>query len=94
MFGFLAAIVAGFVTPQLEAPVARPLARKLEKYITLEAPETRLLAFIIAMLGAGIASELLDSGSTFWVILGGALGYFGTRLIAAAREMMDARNKN
>ena len=49
MFGFLAAIVAGFVTPQLEAPVARPLARKLEKYITLEASETRLLAFIIAM---------------------------------------------
>lgn len=94
MFGFLAAIVAGFVTPQLEAPLARPLARKLEKYITLEAAETRLLAFIIAMLGAGIASALLDSGSTFWVILGGALGYFGTRLVGAAREMMDARNKN
>ena len=93
MLGFLAAIVAGFVTPQLEAPLARPLARKMEKYITLEASETRLIAFILAMLAAGVASALLASGSTFWVILGGALGYFGTRLVAAAREVMDARKR-
>lgn len=94
MLGFLAAIVAGFVTPQLEAPIARPLARKMEKYITLEASETRLIAFIIAMLAAGIVASLLDSGGAFWIVLGGALGYFGTRLVAAIREMMDARKGN
>ncbi len=91
MFGFLAAVVAGFVTPQLDAPVARPLVRKMEKYFTVELAETRLIAFIVAMLAAGVVSALLDSGSTFWVILGGALGYFGTRLVAAISEAMAAR---
>lgn len=70
MLGFLAAVAAGFVTVQLEAPVARPLARKMERYVTLEASETRLIAFIVAMLIAGVVSALLDSGTTFWVILG------------------------
>jgi len=92
MLGFIVAAVAGFIVPQLEAPVARPLARMLEKHITLEAAETRLLAFIVAMLGAGVIGSLLHSGSAFWMILGGALGYFGTRLVAAARAFMDARN--
>ncbi|MEN8896089.1 MAG: hypothetical protein ABF248_08375 [Yoonia sp.] len=93
MLGFIVAAVAGFIAPQLEAPVARPLARMLEKHITLEAAETRLLAFIVALLGAGIVGSLLDSGSTFWMVLGAALGYFGTRLVAAARAFMDARKE-
>ncbi len=91
MLGFIVAAVAGFFTPQLEAPLARPIARMLEQHITLEAAETRLIAFIVAMLGAGIVASLLDSGSAFWMILGGALGYFATRLVAAARAAMDAR---
>ena len=49
------------------------------------------LAFIVAMLAAGVIGSLLDSGSAFWMILGGALGYFATRLVAAARAAMDAR---
>lgn len=92
MFGFLVAIVAGFVTPQLEEPLARPLVRKLGKVMTFEGAETRLIAFIMAMLVAGIVSALLESGSAFWVILGGALGYFGVRLVAVGREMLAARN--
>ncbi|MCO4846386.1 MAG: hypothetical protein KC448_00235 [Yoonia sp.] len=91
MLGFIVAAIAGFATPQLEAPIARPLARFAEKYITLEASETRLIAFIVAMLAAGVIGSLLDSGSAFWMILGGALGYFATRLVAAARAAMDAR---
>lgn len=91
MLGFIVAAIAGFITPQLETPVARPLARMMEKHITLEAAETRLIAFIVAMLGAGIVASLLDSGSAFWMILGGAFGYFATRLVAAARAIMDAR---
>ena len=92
MLGFLVALVAGFVTPQLDAPVAGPLARMLGKYMTIDVTETRLLSFMVAMLVAGIVSVLLASGSTFWVILGGTLGYFATRIVAAAREAMDARN--
>jgi hypothetical protein len=91
MFGFIAAVVAGFVTPQLEAPAARPLAKILSKYMTLEASETRLLAFVIAMLVAGVVGSLLDSGSAFWMILGGALGYFGARLVTAVRTALEAR---
>lgn len=91
MLGFLAAIVAGFVTPQLDSPVAGPLARILGKYMTIEAAETRLLSFMVAMLAAGVVAVLLDSGSTFWVMIGGVIGYFATRIVAAAREAMDAR---
>lgn len=91
MLGFLVAIAAGFVTPQLDAPVAGPLSGLVGKYMTLEVAETRLLSFMVAMLIAGIVSVLLDSGSTFWVILGGMIGYFATRIVAAARDAMDAR---
>lgn len=91
MFGFLVAIAAGFLTPQLDAPVARPLVRKMEKHFTVELAETRLISFIVAMLLAGVISALLDSGSAFWVILGGALGYFGIRLVAAVQDLIAAR---
>lgn len=94
MLGFIVAAIAGFITPQLEVPAARPVVRMLEQHITLEAAETRLIAFIIAMLAAGVIASLLDSGSAFWMILGGALGYFATRLVAAARAAMDARNES
>jgi hypothetical protein len=91
MFGFIIAVVAGFLTPTLEAPVARPIARMLEKHITLEASETRVIAFMVAVLGAAIVAALLDSGSTFTVILGTIIGYFLTRLVAAGRSAADAR---
>lgn len=94
MLGFLIAIAAGFATPHLEAPVARPLAKMMEKHFTVEASEVRLIAFMVAMLAAGVVSALLHSGMTFWVILGGAIGYFGSRLIAAAREIIDARRNS
>lgn len=92
MLGFLVAVAAGFATPHLEGPVARPLAKMMEKYITLEVSEIRLIAFMVAMLAAGVVSALLHSGMTFWVILGGALGYFATRIVAATREAIDARD--
>ena len=64
----------------------------LGKYMTLDVVETRLLSFMAAMLAAGVVSVLLDSGSAFWVIAGGAIGYFATRIVAAARDAMDKRN--
>lgn len=91
MLGFIVAVVAGFLTPYAEAPLARPLVGLLEGRIRIEAGELRLVAFIIVMLLAGLAAVLLASGSTFWVMLGGTLGYFGTRIVAAIREAIDAR---
>lgn len=91
MLGFVVAVVAGFLTPAAEEALARPVERVLRPHILLEPGESRVLAFVLVMLLAGIAANLLDSGSPFWVILGGALGYFGTRLVAAARAAMDAR---
>jgi hypothetical protein len=92
MLGFIAAVVAGVLTPYLQDPLARPLAEALSPRIVLEPGEVRLLAFMIAMLIAGIVANLLHSGSTFWVILGGVLGYFGPRLVAAAKDGMNGRS--
>lgn len=93
MLAFLIALLAGFLTPHAEAPLARPLAALMGDKLTLEPGETRVLSFILVMLLAGIAAELLDSGSTFWVILGGGLGYFALRLVAAAQTVLDQRRK-
>ncbi len=91
MWGFIVAVVAGFIAPQLEGPVTRPLEKAMRGYVPLEAGELRLASFIVAMLAAGILAELLHSGSAFWVILGGAIGWFGTRIVAAVRKTLDAR---
>ncbi len=91
MLGFIAGIIAGFLAPHAEAPMARPVAQMLDRHIGLEPGEMRVLAFILVMLIAGVAASLLNSGTAFWVILGGALGYFGTRIVAAVRSQIEAR---
>ncbi len=92
MLGFIVAIAGGFFTPQAEPILAKPVADMAGKYITLEAGELRLLAFILVMLVVGIVSALLASGSTFWVILGGTLGYFGKRIVAAAKAAIPEKD--
>lgn len=92
MLGFLAAIAAGFATPHLEAPLARPAVKLLGRYITIDAEELRLVSFIIALLIASVVAVLLASGSPFWIVIGTTLGYFATRLVAAAKVAMDNRN--
>ena len=94
MLGFIVAIVVGFFVPQLEGPAARPLAAFMGKYMTLEAAETRLLAFIVGLLIAGVVSSLLDSGAAFWIVIGVTLGYFGTRIVDAGRAAMEARKQD
>lgn len=92
MLGFIVAVCAGFLTPHLEGPIANPLVKALEGHIKIEANEPRLIAFMVAMIIAGIAAALLNSGSAFWVIFGGVLGYFGTRLFEAAKKQIDDRD--
>jgi len=91
MLGFIIAVVAGFLTPYAEAPLARPLARALEGRISLEPAEVRLIAFMLVMLLAGVAATLLASGSVFWVIFGGILGYFVIRIVTLLRDQIDKR---
>ena len=94
MFGFLIAVAAGFLTPFAEAPLARPLARLLERHMTLEPGEVRVISFMVILLVAAILCAIFNSGSVFGIVLGAILGYFGLRIIAAVKDMMAARSKD
>lgn len=91
MLGFVLAVVAGWLTPMVESPLARPLARAMGSRLPVEPGEMRALSFIIVMLAAGVLAEIFDSGSAFWVILGGAIGFFGTRLVTALRAVIEGK---
>lgn len=94
MLGFIIALIAGFLTPHAEAPLAQPIVKALQRQMEVAPGELRLIAFVIMLLLAGIASALLDSGSAFWVTVGVSLGYFGVRLTTAARKAIeDRRNR-
>jgi hypothetical protein len=93
MFGFFIALIAGFLTRHAEDPLTRPLLRRLGTRVVIEPGEVRLVSFVIVMLLAGLLAALLHSGSPFWVILGGAVGYFATRLLAAAQAVLDGRKR-
>lgn len=92
MLGFIIAAAAGFFTPLIGGPLVDPIVKALGNHITIEADERPLVAFMLAMLLAGIASALLVSGTPFWVILGGILGYFGSRIVDAVKKYMAERD--
>lgn len=94
MLGFLIAAAAGFLTPQIADSLADPVIKAAAPHITIEPGERRLVGFMLAMLAAGIAAVLLHSGTPFWVILGGVLGYFGTRIVAAVQKLINNRGAN
>lgn len=94
MLGFICAVIAGFAAKYADDPLTRPLVRAAQGKIEIEPGEVRLVSFIIAMLVAGIAAELLRSGSTFWLIVGGALGYFAMRLVNLVKTAIDGRGAN
>ena len=91
MWGFILAVFGGLIVSQIEEPIARPLARLMAPVVRFEPGEMRLLAFVIVMLVVGILVELINSGSTFWVILGGALGLVGMRLYTFVKAKIDNR---
>jgi len=89
MFGFLIAVVAGAVTPMIETPLARPVARMLGENIEIQEGELRALAFMIAMIIAGILCAVFSSGSALGLAVGGTLGYFGMRLVRLVQRMIE-----
>jgi hypothetical protein len=82
MFGFLIAVGAGFLVPQLEAPIARPVIAGLRKVFPLETGEARTISFMIAMLIAAFVASIFDTGQPIGLSIGLILGYFGTRILA------------
>ncbi len=92
MLGFLIAALAGFLTSQIEEPVAGPVVKFLEEFFKVEPVEKRLIAFMLMLLGAAVLAALLDSGSTFGVIFGAVLGYFGTRIYKVLMDIIQARS--
>ena len=91
MFGFLIAIAAGAATPSIEGPVARPVARLLGRHIEIQDTELRLVAFMIALIAAAIVASVFDTGSALGIVLGGMMGYFGPRLFAWLRGIIEGR---
>lgn len=91
MLGFIVAVIAGFLVPMIEKPVTMPVVKFLGGYLKVDPSETRAVGFMIAILGAAIVAALLDSGTTFGIVLGAVLGYFGQRLYALLRRIIDAR---
>lgn len=91
MFGFLIAIAAGAVTPMIETPVARPVAAAVRSSVEVTDTELRALAFMIAMIAAGLLCALFDSGSPLSLAVGGTLGYFGTRLLTWLKRVVDGK---
>lgn len=88
MFGFLIAVAAGALTPMIEGPVARPAARAMSASIELGDGEIRALAFMIAMIGAGILCAVFSSGSALGLAVGGTLGYFGLRIVQVLQRVI------
>jgi hypothetical protein len=91
MLGFLVAALLGYLTPQLEGPIAGPIAKFLEGYFPIEPAEKRVIAFMAALAGAGVFAAVFDNGSTFGVILGCVLGYFGVRIYNLLKRIIEAR---
>ena len=89
--GFIIAVIAGFVTPYVETPLARPLAKAMSDFITIDESEMKALSFMIAMLIAGLLCALFNTGSAFGLVLGGTLGYFALQLTEAAKKALDSR---
>ena len=89
MFGFLIAVIAGAVTPMIEAPLARPVARLMGENFDVKDTEMRALAFMIAMVAAGVLCSVFNSGSALGLAVGGTLGYFATRLLHTAQRVIE-----
>lgn len=84
MFGFLIAVCAGFLVPHLEGPVAKPIAAQLRKFLKVADSEILAIAVMAAMLGAAVISSIFDTGSAIGLSVGVFIGYFATRIFAAA----------
>lgn len=93
MFGFLIALVAGFLTPQLQASIA-PVVAKTLAALDITEKEHDVLGFMIALLGAGFLASLFGNQSPFSIAVGVVVGYFATRLLLILQNMTKSGPKS
>lgn len=91
MLGFLIALAAGAATPMAETPVGRPVARVLGDNMAIEDGELRLVTFMVMLVAAGLLCGLLGTGTPAGLAIGGALGYFGGRILRLLQRVIEAR---
>ncbi len=89
MLGFLIAIAAGAATPKIEDLAARPMARLMGQNVEVFDDELPVVAFMIGMLFAAVLSAIFSNGSALAVIIGGAIGFFGLRIVRLAQRLME-----
>ncbi len=89
---FILAIIAGFVTPMVEGTVSGFLQKLQTKDIQIEAGENRALTFAILLLGVAVLANITGvSANAFWLLIGGILGLFAMRIIAAVKGMASKK---
>ena len=93
MLGFLIALIAGYLVPQLDKPVARPVIKSLSKFMDFEEVETRLISFVAAFIAAALISTILGTGSALGMIVGTLLGYFAMRIWAAIQTYVKGNDE-
>ena len=86
MLGFIIAAIAGFLVPQIDTTLGKPVTSALRKVVPLEPSEHRVVAVFIAMLIAAFVAMIFDSGNAIGLSVGLLLGYFGTRIVALIKS--------
>ncbi len=86
MFGFIIAAIAGFLVPQLETAIGKPVTARLRKVIPIDGSEHRAITLLIAMLIAAFVASIFDSGNAIGLSVGLLLGYFATRILAVVQS--------
>jgi len=85
---FILAAIAGFVTPMVEGTVSGMLQKLQSKDIQIEDGEYRTLTFALLLLGVAVLANITGvSANAFWLLVGGILGLFAMRIIAAVKGM-------
>ncbi len=91
MLGFIIAVAAGFLTPYADGPLSGPLIARAAPLVNITPTETRLVSFMTLMLIVGLLAMILHTGSSFWIVLGGIIGYFAVRVIDGGKRQFDRR---
>ncbi len=85
---FIAGLIFGVGSGYFEKMIAGPLRQKL----SLSDSELSIVSFAALMLIASIVISAMGvNTSSFWMVLGGAIGAFGIRAYAFGKGQLDER---
>jgi len=92
MLTFILAVLAGFATPFVEPALTKLVQPRLSD-VPMHEGEYLTITFVLLLIAVAVVS--IVSGvltSAFTVLLGGALGLFGVRLLRALKALVDGQN--